>query len=367
MTIDYVLERAKRGTSASEFQRNYYPLYVWARDSGFMPNVDAILPRLSPSERAKVANAARAYTAEELIDNAAQFKTRTEWRIAGEQERLAGKYSHYGAAIKHGHEFMDRCCAHMQNMRGRNTPVQYLDEEVATSAAKFQHRNDWKVAEPHYYQAALRRGLMDKVATHMIPKANPYSGSYIIYAYEFADRHAYAGLTFLGKARHAQHMTRGPVFRHTQVCPTYEYKIVEKGLASPVEAAAAEGKWIKHYTDAGWSMLNTARAGGLGTINIGKWTKEAILAKANEFKTRKAWYLGSQYTYSLAKREGWFEEATAHMPRRVLGIGVGRHVSEETKAKQAAAKIGVAQSAASRHAKSIAIKTWWAARRSSVN
>jgi hypothetical protein len=147
------------------------------------------------------------------------------------------------------------------------------------------------------------------------------------------------------------------------VCPTYEYKIVERGLASPSEAIAAEDKWQADYASAGWIPLWTNKAGGLGTVNIGKWTKEAVLAKAKEFQTRKAWYLGSQFTYSLAKRMGWFEQAVAHMPRRVLGIGAGVPKSEEAKEKMRQAKIGTTQSAEHRAAKSAAIKQWWADRR----
>lgn len=244
----------------------------------------------------------------------------------------------------------------------------WTDEELIIVAKCYQHKGDWKRSSNSLhsaaYQSALNRPeVFVRATAHMTPKVSPYSGSYIIYAYEFTDHSVYVGLTFLEKVRHVQHMVRGPVFRHMQVCPTYEYKIVEKNLVSPAEVAAAEGRWIEHYASKGWTMLNTVRAGGLGTVNIGKWTKEAVFAKAKEFKTRKEWYLKSQFTYGLAKREGWFEQAAAHMPRRVLGIGAGRKVSSETRAKQAAAKIGVKQSKKHRAAKSAGAKKWWASRK----
>jgi hypothetical protein len=214
------------------------------------------------------------------------------------------------------------------------------------------------------YQTGLNRPeVFVRAVAHMTPKASPYSGSYVIYAYEFTDHYAYVGLTFLDKIRHVQHMIRGPVAEHIKICPTYKYKIVEKGLASPAEAITAEGRWISHYASAGWTMLNTAKAGGLGTVNIGKWTKEAVLAKAKEFQTRKAWYLGNQFTYSLAKRMGWFEDAVAHMPRRVLGVGTGVSKSVEAKEKMRQAKLGREQSPEQRVARSAAIKQWWANRR----
>jgi hypothetical protein len=306
------------------------------------------------------------YTDQELIDDAKKFSTRAEWRAAGEVERLIGKASHYGSAIKRGREFMEQCCGHMPHGHSGHTHWRkYSDEELVSAAKLYQHKSDWKKEDYNTYQTALLRPeVFQQATTHMTPKASPYSGSYIIYAYEFTDHYAYVGLTFLDKARHVQHMIRGPVFRHLAICPTYEYKIIERGLASPVEAIAAEKKWIEHYARAGWTMLNVAKAGGLGTVNIGKWTKEAVLAKAKEYKTRKAWYLGSQFTYSLAKREGWFEQAAAHMPRRVLGIGAGKTVSAETKEKQRQAKVGKTQSTEQRQAKAAAIKKWWADRKS---
>lgn len=167
----------------------------------------------------------------------------------------------------------------------------------------------------------------------MIPKASPYSGSYVIYAYEFTDRHAYVGLTFLPKERHAQHQQRGPVFEHIQTCPEYSYKIVERAINTPQAASAREAHWLATYKEAGWTLLNTFKAGGLGTVQATKWTKESVIAEAQKYQSKQAWIDGSQFTYRLAKREGWFAEASAHMPARVLGVGVGSKRSAETRAK----------------------------------
>lgn len=303
----------------------------------------------------------KAYTNEEIAEHARQFSTRAEWRAAGELERQAGNASHYGAALHRGRGAMRQYCGHMQSgMVGNQHGLKYSDEELVDLAKQFQHKSDWKKSNSGAYQMAIRRpGVFDRAVAHMTPKSNPYSGSYVIYAYEFTDRHAYVGLTFLPKTRYAQHMCRGPVFDHLKICPTFTYKIVEEGLANPSDTQAAEGKWQSQYATDGWTALHSAKAGGLGAVSRGKWTKEAVLAKAKEFTTRKGWYLGNQFTYSLAKREGWFEEAVAHMPRRVLGIGMGQTVSAETREKQRQAKLGVRQTASARRARSTAIREWW--------
>lgn len=46
------------------------------------------------------------------------------------------------------------------------------------------------------------------------------------------------------------------------------------------------------------------------------WTLQRIVADAARFPTRHDWFLHSQSAYRISKREGWFTEATAHMPRR---------------------------------------------------
>lgn len=302
-----------------------------------------------------------AYTEQELIEHAKPFKTRAEWRSVGEQERLQGNFSHYGAALKRGREFMRQCCGHMlSGMTGNINGLKYTDEALIESAAPHKYKSDWRKADQYAYKMAARRPeVFARATAHMTPKANPYGGDYVIYAYEFADQHVYVGLTFLPKSRHATHMCRGPVFEHQKICPTFMYKIIEESVADPVSAQAAEKRWIEHYASSGWTMINSTEAGGLGSVAHNKWTKESVLAKAREFQTRKAWYLGSQFTYGLAKREGWFEEAVAHMPRRVLGVGAGRAVSAETREKQRQAKLGVRQSAAHRRARSAAVKEWW--------
>lgn len=216
----------------------------------------------------------------------------------------------------------------------------HTDDDLIASAALFKHRKEWKNAHPEMYNAAWRRGLLDKCCAHMAPAANPYAGDYVIYAYEFEDKHVYVGLTFLPAMRKTMHKLRGPVALHSVICSNYAHKQLEMGLPTPDAAAEAEAKWIEKYRAEGWTLLNQNKAGGLGTLQKLKWTREAVMAKALKYQTRQAWIDGSQMSYRIAKHEGWFEEASAHMPKRKLGIGAGRKASAATRHKQRKAKLG---------------------------
>jgi len=248
----------------------------------------------------------------------------------------------------------------------------WAEDELVQIGKQYQHKGDWKRApiENHRmaYQAAYRSGpeVFARATAHMTPKAHPYSGSYTVYAYEFADRHAYVGHTFQPVARRTMHMQRGPVLKHMAVCLDYTYKTLEAGISNPMESAKAEAHWQAKYLEQGWLPLWTAKAGGLGTVQVVRWTKENVMAEARKYKTRQEWIDHSQMSYRIAKREGWFEEASAHMPKRVLGIGAGIAKTPEAREKMRQAKLGQPQSAAAKAARSEAIRKWWAARKAGL-
>jgi hypothetical protein len=138
------------------------------------------------------------------------------------------------------------------------------------------------------------------------------------------------GLTFRPKERRLQHAYKGRVYDYTQVCPGYTYKVLKQGIGCPQDAKNFECHYINLYAQEGWTMLNVSAGGSLGTLRVEKWTHEAVLAEARKYMTRQEWIDKSQTSYRIAKRAGWFEEASAHMPKRVLGIGLGLRRSEDT-------------------------------------
>lgn len=247
-----------------------------------------------------------------------------------------------------------------------NTPWKlrwkHTDEKLMASAQQFKHRAGWKRGASKHYQAARNRGILDQCCAHMVRAANPYAGDYVIYAYEFEDRHVYVGLTFLPSFRRSMHKVRGPVVEHAKVCPNYRHRQVETGLPSPEAAAEAEQRHIARYRSDGWTLLNRQKGGGLGTLKR-EWTKELVLVEALKFQTKQEWIKGSQMSYRVAKREGWFEEASAHMPKRDVRHLVGRAASLETRQKQSAAKAGCTLSKEHRERIAASVRDSWQRKR----
>lgn len=346
--LDYILERARKCSTASEFQTRFYASYRWAVDNGHEADVDAILPKADVTERNKRSGEERTYTDQELLDHAKQFSSKREWREAGEAEREAGNYSHHGTAKKRGKEFFEACTAHMVDGRGRHKGNQkYTEEDLKASALEFKHRGEWKKAQFNHYQAARHRGILDDCCEHMEAAINPYKDAcYSIYCYEFSDGYCYIGLSCQLEARMKRHCKEGPVFEHIASLIRRELpvdnsiSVLESGLTG-LQAIEQEKVWQDRYIAKGMKPLWTAKAGSLGSMPLkSKWTKEAVLEEARKFPTKQAWIKGSQGTYRIAKREGWFDEAVAHMPDRDGSAYRGRKTSEATKAKQRARKLG---------------------------
>lgn len=262
------------------------------------------------------------FTKDEVLTHARQFRTRKEWKAACKTLRP----SPYRWAVRRN--LYHECVAHMDPTKPDFSnwvrPLKYTNDEIKASAAKYKHKSEWKNSEDNgLYQRALKRGkdFFNECTAHMTPAANPYAGDYVIYAFKFTDQHIYVGLTFKVEDRKAGHLRFGPVCRHIQECPTYEFTILQDKITSPAEAVAAEKKWIDHYrNDPEWTVMNDAPGGSLGSVQAqSTWTVDELVAIAGQFRTRKEWLLGNQAVYKRAKRMGVFEEVCrkAGLPRRV--------------------------------------------------
>lgn len=312
-----------------------------------------------PKNRKKRAYAV-AYTDQELIDNAKLYTTKTAWKEAGDKLRAEGKSSHYGIARKRHRAFFVLCTAHMNRIPSRLGQTKYPDDEILEKMRLCKTPVEFKRRFASHYNCVLHRPhLKAKMAEILAPAPNPYGSDYAIYAYEFADRHAYVGLTFRWDERHKDHSEKGPVFEHAKVCREFSLKRLEESIPTPAAAKEAETRWHDKYAEAGWVMLNTAPCGGLGAMNR-RWTVEACLEEALKWPTRKAWLTGSQVSYKKAKKLGCFEACVAHMPRYDSHRLFGREISEESRRKMSASARGRTNGGRHRARISEGVKRQWA-------
>lgn len=307
MIIDDALHFPNRGVWSAKRRRLY--MAAWYR--GLLPKIYETLPE-TPLQLSD----------DEIVAHAHQFRTRKEWKAASKKMDP----SPYRCAVYR--KIYQKCVAHMEptkpDFSNYTKPVKYTNEEIKASATLYQHKNDWKHGHNHHYQSAIKRGkkFFNECTAHMTPAANPYAGDYVIYAFKFSDHRIYVGLTFKVDDRRKDHLRFGPVCRHIQECPTYEFTILQDKITSPAEAVAAEKKWIDYYrNEPGWTIMNDAPGGSLGAVKAlsREWTIDELADVAGQFRTRKEWLLGNQAVYKRAKRMGVFEEVCrkAGLPQRV--------------------------------------------------
>lgn len=96
----------------------------------------------------------KTHTEESLVANAKQYHTKSSW--------LRANKSAYNAALKRG--ILDKCCAHMEIIRSTHTV-----ESCKASAAKYSTRKAWSIAEHQSYKAARKQGILEVCCAHMGP------------------------------------------------------------------------------------------------------------------------------------------------------------------------------------------------------
>jgi hypothetical protein len=200
-------------------------------------------------------NQLHTYTDIELIEDAAKYNSRTEW--------CKQSCRYYVMAVKR--KILDQCCSHMVNLRYNKL---YSDEDLFVDAAKYSSRMEWYKESKGKYEAASRRNLLQYCCAHMKYVETFYTHDIgIIYAYIFSDNSIYIGLTINAPRRFRSHTAqKGPVFRKIQQGFSYEYKVLEDGIAN-LDLSDRETFYIEQYKkDKTFIVMNSYPGGGRGSL-----------------------------------------------------------------------------------------------------
>lgn len=194
--------------------------------------------------------------------------------------------------------------------------------EIESLAKKYSGRRQWLVNHGQSWRQARALGLdfYEQCCSHMAPQPNPFrKGIYTVYAIEFSDHSVYVGLTHKGVKRLAEHEVdpRSAVHQKIQLRLAYTWRELKTDVTGVSLAGAFEVRWIVHYRDMGWTVLNKTRGGEPGAYSI-RVTNEEIMADAKLFSTRTRWAQKSKHPHwrALAVQRGIYDECCAHMSKR---------------------------------------------------
>ena len=215
----------------------------------------------------------------------------------------------YQAAKKKG--WLDEICSHMIPIRKRQG---FWQEEInlINEALKYTSRTEFARESPSAYAVATLFGVLDEICFHMPRIGN--AKNKLVYAWEFADKSVYIGLTFSIKDREKRraccHNDAVTIHRN-KTRQTAKLKLLTDLL--PVEEAVKEEiKYVDSYERKGWAILNRSKPGAIGG-NIIIWTKKNCLRVARKCSSKKEFYTQYASAYDSARRNGWLLACYRHI------------------------------------------------------
>jgi predicted GIY-YIG superfamily endonuclease len=222
--------------------------------------------------------------------------------------------AHYRAA-KEG--WLGDICSHLPDYRTIKPHNYWTKEKCHQEALKYNHRKEFQIGSCTAYMTAQKKRFLDEICSHMIPAVSFMKR--FIYAYEFADKCVYVGLSYNVKKRNIQHLNKktSPVYKHLLKCEDYKLIYIINEPIDITEASSLETSTAMKYQNDGWTLLNkVSQLGNLGSSEKSrKWTKEKCLEIALKYEYRIDWHKENANSYQAALRYGWLKECTEHMKR----------------------------------------------------
>ena len=187
----------------------------------------------------------------------------------------------------------------------------WTKETCHQEALNYQYKKEFKKYSYGAYQAALRNKWNDDICSHMLPLGNEYKR--MIYRIIFPNNVCYVGLTSNFNRRIFEHLNiKGVVYSY--IIKTKMTPIIEKltDYINVDDAKFLEEYWKNKSEKDGYSCLNTAKTGGIGT-SVLKWTKEKCQKEALKYKNRSEFMINNHSAYNSALKNKWMNEICSHM------------------------------------------------------
>ena len=197
--------------------------------------------------------------------------------------------------------------------RSKNT--KWSKEICQIKALKYMTKRDFFRNCRNAHEYAYKHGFLDEICKHMRKLGNVRFRC--VYVYEFQDKSVYVGITNDFNRRKldrekrlydtvTQYMIKSGVdFQHKQLT---DYICVD-------DAVKLEKIYLNEYKKNGWNILNKCKTGGIGG-DIRYWTYDKCMEESRKFKYKSDFNLGSKGAYDSCRRNGWLNDAYAHMKKR---------------------------------------------------
>jgi very-short-patch-repair endonuclease len=279
------------------------------------------------------------WTLETLKADAQKYRTKVEWKRVNA--------SAYATALQK--DFLAECCAHMVALKNPNG--YWTMARCIASAKQFATIQSWALGDPPAYDAAKRAGWMDYASVHMVRIFS--HGEHTIYTFllehdiEFVYQKRFIELKdksylpfdfFLPEynlvieyhgrqhfetsqssmfRKHLPDIQRRDALKEAFAKNTgLEYLQIAVQKIDEIEGSVV--KKMQEIAQKQGNLLKLCRreltSGEQAKLaSLGVWIKETVLADARRFSTKTEWDRSESAAAQVARKNGWFEAATAHM------------------------------------------------------
>lgn len=287
------------------------------------------------------------WTLESLRSDAQKYLTKGSWREANP--------SAYVTAKQKG--VLAECCGHMLELKKPNG--YWTKTRCLASAMHFTTIQSWALGDSPAYDAAKRSGWIDDATAHMVRIFS--HGEHTIYTFllqhdvkfvyqkrfiELKDK-SYLPFDFFLPKYNLVIEYHGRQHFETSKSSMFRKYIADMQRRDALKEAFAKNTGLEYLQivvqkicEIEGSLVNRMQeiAQKLGSplqlcrreltseeqnklANLGVWTKEAVLADARRFATKTEWNKSDSAGAQVARKNGWFESATAHMTSTQVSKG----------------------------------------------
>lgn len=243
------------------------------------------------------------WTIEKCFEEATKYNHRSDFK------KQSGR-AYYVLCKNH---LLDEACKHMAK---KDTITKWTKENCIKAAQQCKTKSEFNLRFCGAMKISKKRGWYNELVQYFTPIGSKYHRC--IYVCEFSDNHAYVGLTYNFEKRKKAHLQNkdSSVFKYIQASnlePLFKQvtEYIDYG-----EASIKEGEILNQYKNNGWTMLNKAPTGGLGSQDevVRKWTEESCLLTAKKCSSYKQFSNEFPGALEYCKRHGIIDKIKDILP-----------------------------------------------------
>lgn len=252
-TKERCIEDAKEYNTIRDWTKNNTTPYSVARTNGWLNECTKHMTNLRPK-----------LTKERCIENAKKYNSITDWI------KSMGGGSEYKFA--HQHDWYNDCISHMPEYIH---PKALTKERCIETSKNYTKPSDWKKYDSTTYKFACENGLLKECCSHMKDGVKYWTKEEVIESVK-----KYTSYSLWRKEN-------PKIYNYAR-----KYGMIDE-LTSHMNKMKTKSNSKPHFY----------------------YTKEKVIESASKYTNLSDWQKNNPTAYAKAKKKGWFNECTAHMPK----------------------------------------------------